>query len=251
MAISEEELIAIVSDALNEFYRRRIAKLSTLKLRHTLRRKNPYLFHAIGAADASEIVEMILSAFMSSSDEGIFGDAFFEPVAKAVSGGHVSPSEGVDIAIEKERAYSAVAVKSGPSVFNAQSRRRQNQDFQSLRNRLYRLQKHFEAIVGYAYGRKISEPNESKIFRELSGQAFWAVLTGEKDFYIRIIEAMKSKPQEHKVQYQEEWIKAKNRFVAEFTQEFCLPSGEIDWRKIVEFNSGCKDIKGVMEDRSG
>ena len=87
MAIPEEELVAVVSAALDEFYRRRISKPSTLELRQTLRRKNPYLFHAIGAEDASEIVEMILSAYMSSSDEGIFGDAFFEPVAKAVSGG--------------------------------------------------------------------------------------------------------------------------------------------------------------------
>ena len=109
------------------------------------------------------------------------------------------------------------------------------------------MQKHFEAIVGYAYGRKVSEANESKVFRELSGQAFWAVLTGEEAFYLRIIGAMKAKPLEHKAQYQEEWVKAKNRFVAEFTQEFCLPSGEIDWRKIVQLNSGCANVKDLVE----
>ena len=73
------ELEALIRKSLDEFYRRRLQKLSTLKLGDTLRKKNPYLFRAMGIQNAAEIVEGILQAYMSSSDEGIFGDVFFEP----------------------------------------------------------------------------------------------------------------------------------------------------------------------------
>lgn len=230
----------VVRTCLDDFYRRRIQILSTLQLEKALKRKNPYLFRAIGMQDAAEIVEHLLSAYTSSSDEGIFGDAFVEPLAKKVSGGVISPSEGVDIAIEDERTYRAVAVKSGPSVFNSQSRRRQIQDFEALRSRMNKLRKHFDAVVGYGYGTKNSPANSSKVFRELAGQDFWAEITGDKDFYIHIITAMELEPLRHKEEYLRERDKAKNRFVKDFVDQFCRDDGSIDWEKILIMNSGSK-----------
>lgn len=241
MAIIMNDLEKIVSDALDEFYRRRIDKLSKLKLIATLKKKNPYLFRAIGMQDASEIVENLLAAYMSSSDEGIFGDAFFEPVAKHACGGCISPTEGVDIAIDSETKYTAIAVKSGPAVFNAQSKKKQEENFKSLQSRLQKTQKHFEAIVGYCYGRKQSAATGKKMFNEMSGQILWKRLTGDEDFYLKIIWAMKNKPLEHKQQYIEEWIKAKNRFTREFLDDFCMLSGEINWDKILKLNSGAPE----------
>lgn len=238
--MKKDLLISSVQTRLNEFYVRRIAKLSTLDLKNTLRRKNPYLFKAVGLLDANEVIERLLNDFMSSSDETIFGDAFFEPLAKDLGEGTPSPSEGVDVVVETPKAYKAIAVKSGPSVFNAQSRRRQNQDFQALRSRMMKLQKHFEAVVGYSYGKRISPPNENKIFTELAGQAFWAELTGETDCYIQIIEAMQDLPIRHKDRFNEEWAKAKNRFAKEFITDFCDDDGTINWNKLLEFNSGSK-----------
>ncbi|MBI5701177.1 hypothetical protein HZC34_04950 [Candidatus Saganbacteria bacterium] len=103
MKTTNAGLQKLIVQCLNDFYNRRMNRLNTLKLKHVLRRKNPYLYKALGNQNATEIIEEILSAYLSSSDEGIFGDAFFEPIAKAVSGGIVSPSEGVDIAIETKK----------------------------------------------------------------------------------------------------------------------------------------------------
>lgn len=235
--ISSDLLENKISELLDNFYERRIAKISELKLKSTLKRKNPYLYRAIGMEKASDVVESLLMAFMSSSDEGIFGDAFFEPLAQYVSGGVVSPSEGVDVAIETLTSYKAIAVKSGPSVFNSQSKKRQAQDFKSLRNRLAKLHKHFDPIVGYSYGNK-QQRNPNADFRELAGQAFWAELTGESDFYLRIIRLMKDKPQRHLPKFRSAWGAAVNRFTMEFIQEFCNDDGSIDWEKLVLFNSG-------------
>jgi hypothetical protein len=71
------ELEDTIRQSLDEFYKRRIRKLSELQLKEVLRKKNPYLLHATGIGKASEIVEEVLRAYMSSSDESIFGDAFF------------------------------------------------------------------------------------------------------------------------------------------------------------------------------
>lgn len=236
--MKSQELDLLVGQLLDDFYTRRINKLSGLKLRDAVKKKNPYLFKAIGIQTASEIVEQLLTAYMSSSDEGIFGDAFFEPLAKAISGGKVSPSEGVDISLETKTAYTAIAVKSGPSVFNAQSKRRQNQEFQALRSRLLKLQKKFDALVGYCYGNKKTKTTGAWIFRELAGQAFWEEVTGDSGFYLKIVDAMKERPKLHKDTFQEEWGKAINRFTRDFTNDYCDKNGAIDWHALVKFNSG-------------
>lgn len=238
MSISENELEKIVGECLDEFYKRRLLKLNGLKLKDTLKRKNPYLFRAIGTEKAQDIVEGLLSAYMSSSDETTFGNSFFEPLAKKVSGGVVSPSEGVDVAIESERRYVAIAVKSGTSIFNADSRKRQVQNFESLRKRMLKLQKSFEPLVGYCYGNKKTKIASTSTFKELAGQAFWEEMTGDPDFYLKIIRVMKSRPAIHKVEFLEAWSKAVNRFTHDFYEEFCAEDGGIKWDVLTEFNSG-------------
>ncbi len=226
-----------IAELLDVFYSRRIEKIQTLQLNEALLRKNPYLFKAMGVQKAGEIVEGLLSAFMSSSDEGIFGDAFFEPLAKFVSGGVVAPSEGVDVAIEDDSTYKAIAVKSGPSVFNAQSKKRQEEEFGKLQKRLFKLGKKFDPVVGYSYGRKQQSQNSKTPFRELAGQVFWEEITGDPDFYLKIVRLMKDKPQEHLLDYNLAWDAAVNRFTREFTNNFCFEDGTINWDKLVHFNS--------------
>jgi len=159
-------------------------------------------------------------------------------LAKAVCRGNVAPTQGVDIVVETATSYKAIAVKSGPSVFNAQSKRRQNQDFQALKSRLLKLQKHFDAVAGYCYGTKNPRPSDTLVFRELAGQAFWEELTGDARFYIRIMEAMKSRPSVHKAQFNSEWTKAVNRFARDFTRDYCFDDGSINWHTLLEMNSG-------------
>lgn len=240
MALTDVELEQIVGDLLDEFYRRRIQKLDKLELKDALKRKNPYLFRAVGFQKAGDIVEALLQAYMSSSDEGIFGDAFFEPLAKRVSGGTVAAAEGIDVMIEDERRILAVAVKSGPAVFNAQSKRRQDQEFKSLRSRLFKTQRQFDALVGYCYGKKVAAPSGERIFREASGQALWQELTGAETFYLRILRVMRDRPLQHKVTFDEAWAAAVNRFTAAFISEFCHADGSINWEALLTFNSGTR-----------
>lgn len=238
-----DEIESLIKKCLDDFYCRRLSKLQDLKLGDTLKKKNPYLLKAIGVQNASEIVGRLLEAYMSSSEETIFGDAFFEPIAKIVSGGIVAPSEGIDVAIETDRVYKAISVKSGPNIFNASQAKRMDDEFRELRSRLQKLQKQFDALLGHGYGRKTGEPTSKRMYRIRSGQALWEELTGEPDFYLEIIRLMRDYPIRHRVCYQEEWTKAVNRFTKSFLEEFSTDDGGIDWERLVRFNSGKEAMK--------
>ena len=72
-----KELEALIAKCLQDFYIQRLQILKDLKLRYFLRRKNPYLFKAVGIQNAHEIILRVLTDYLSSSDETIFGEAFF------------------------------------------------------------------------------------------------------------------------------------------------------------------------------
>ncbi|MBI4295475.1 MAG: cytoplasmic protein [Chloroflexi bacterium] len=235
-----KQLEALISECLRDFYERRLQKLNKLKLRSFLSRKNPYLFRALGIQKAPEIIERVLGDYLSASDETMFGDAFFEPIARIASGGKVSDAEGVDFVLESPQRITAVALKSGPNPYNASQKKRQTQEFLAVRNRLYKMQKQFDPVLGHAYGRRKSEPTKDRVYRDSSGQAFWAEITGDPDFYLKLIRLMKDTPSKHRKEYSSAWDAAINRFTAEFVRDFCFKDGSIDWEKLVHFVSAEK-----------
>jgi hypothetical protein len=238
-----EKLEREIAGCLESFYNSRLQGLEKLSLKKVLSKKNPYLYRALGIEKASEIVEQNLAAFVISSDETIFGNCFFEPLARFASGGKVSDAEGVDFTVESADRYLAVAVKSGPNWGNRDQHKRQSTNFDALRNRLYKIQKQFDPLVGQAYGRQGSEPTENSRFRRRSGQAFWEEITGDADFYLKLIRLMKDVPAKNRPKYRALWDQAVNRFTAEFIKDFCGPKGAIDWEKLVNFTSSTKAPK--------
>ena len=127
----EQAVIQAIASALETFYGTLIEKIDGLNIQKVMKRKNPYLYRAKAMQSATEIVDSVLTAFVSSSEETIFGNCFFEPIAIAASGGNKALAEGIDIMIQNNETntISAIAVKSGPSVFNADSKKRQEQNF--------------------------------------------------------------------------------------------------------------------------
>ncbi len=236
---NDENLVNAIARALDEFYSSLIKKADNLNIKTIMKRKNPYLFRAKSMNSASEIVDALLSAFISSSEETIFGNVFFEPIATVASNGKKALAEGIDIMIERDDTIYAIAVKSGTSVFNADSRRKQEQNFMAARKLAQQAKKRFVPIVGYGYGKKkTSSHGIPKFYEELAGKAFWTELTGDEDFYKKLIRYMDRLPEKYVEEFNVAYQKASNRLVREFTQEFCYEDGSIDWETLVEFNSG-------------
>ncbi len=226
-----------IARCLERFYESRLEGLGKLSLQKVLSKKNPYLYRALGVEKAAEIVEQILTAYVGSSDETIFGNTFFEPIAILASGAKVAESEGVDFTVETKDRFLAVAVKSGPNWGNADQHKRQSTNFDALRKRLYKIQKQFDPLCGQAYGKQSSEPTDNSRFRRRSGQAFWEEITGDSDFYLKLVRLMKDIPAKNRPKYRKLWDQAVNRFTANFITDFCRASGEIDWEKLVAFTS--------------
>ena len=223
---NEDAIVEAIATALDNFYTNLIGSIDKLNIKKVMKRKNPYLFRAKAMNGAAQIIDAILAAFVSSSEETIFGNVFFEPIATAAAQGQKALAEGVDIMVERDNTIYAIAVKSGTSVFNADSRKKQ-------------AKKRFVPIVGYGYGKKkTSNRGLPKFYMELAGKDFWTELTGDEEFYIKLIRFMDKLPEKYVEEFDASYQKAANRLVREFTQEFCFEDGSIDWEKLVKFNSG-------------
>ena len=234
----ENEVYKAVGEALTTFYTSLSKTLETIDLDKILKRKNPYLYRAKGISSAGQIVDGILSAYVSSSEETIFGNSFFETIAIVLSGGQKAVTEGIDITVDKDNTIYSIAVKSGTSVFNADSRKRQEQNFQSAQKRAQQAHKAFFPVVGYGYGKKKSVKGKEKFYQELAGKDFWEWFTGDPTFYTKIITYMGTRPDEYAKAFEDAYANAENRMVRDFTIKFCKEDGSIDWDKLIVFNSG-------------
>jgi hypothetical protein len=241
MPITDQDLNSKVKELLNIIYEKRIANLSNLQLRRVLLKKNPYMYRAIGSGDAKDLVKLLLDATISSSDETIFGNEFFEPLAVWVAShsgmpgavARASSAEGADLDVEFPDQYRMYAIKSGKAVFNADSWKRQLTNFSAARLRLAKTKKHFDPVIGYGYGRSTSKRDA----REVAGQAFWEEISGEPNFYLRIIRAMDTGSVERQSHFLTEYDKAATRFLNELLANFANEEGSLDWERLLEYNS--------------
>lgn len=243
--IAKKSLEKEVGRLLAVLYGKRFAALDKLSLSRLLN-KNPYLYRALGFSDSSEFMMQLMVAFISSSDETIFGNDFLEPLAifaarhanehgdieRTVT---VGAGAGQDIAIETATSYLAISVKSGKNIFNSQSTKGQSAESTALTSRLKKLNKSIRSIIGYGYGRKLQR--KASQHEKFAGQSFWRLLTGESDFYLRLSAAMETFAGEHGAAYKATFELKHQQLLREFMIDYVDEAGHILWQKVVAFNS--------------
>ena len=79
-------------------------------------------------------------------------------------------------------------------------------------------------------------------------QAFHKEQAGDPNFYIRLISLMGNYASQHRLEFEQEWDKALNRFERDFLNNFGNPDGSIDWEKLVRFNSGKDKVAWISSD---
>jgi len=111
-----------VEKNIGAFHKSRLETVKSIKLKEVLKSKNPYLFKAKNVSSASEIVEGILNAYLSSSEEGIFGN-WLERLAifinDSVYNGRKAGIPGIDLDFDNDGNRYLVSIKSGPKWGNA------------------------------------------------------------------------------------------------------------------------------------
>lgn len=234
-----------VNSNIVHFHQRRIASLEVLELGRLLQ-KNPYLFKAKHITTASELIESLLEAFLSSSEEKHFGD-FLEGLAVFVAGetcgGHKSAAQGVDLEFINKDIHYVVSIKSGPNWGNSSQHSKLAQD---LRDAVIRIQQsrvalRVQPVLGICYGKTRTSYVKAG-YLKIVGQNFWYLISEDQNLYTDIIEPVGHRAKEHNEAFCVERGRVINRFTGQFIERFCDADGAIDWARFVAFNSGNYDL---------
>jgi len=236
-----DDVRTYVNENIVDFHQRKLKSLEELKLEKLLT-KNPYLLRAKNLVTPQSLIDDLLSAFLSSSEEKLFGD-FLEGlavfVAEQTSGGHKSTAQGVDLEFFNNNTHYVVSIKSGPSWGNSSQQDKLEQDLKTAVARL--KQSHHtlnvQPVLGICYGK--TKTSFIRGYMKIVGQNFWYLISENPNLYIDIIEPVGHRAEEHNNNFAEEKSKIISRFTIEIGNKFFHSStGEVDWMKLTQFNSG-------------
>jgi hypothetical protein len=239
--LDRQAVFDFVNVEIVKFHNARLDRLARISLTEVLRKKNPYLFRAKNMLTAGDLVRAILDAFLSSSEEKLFGD-FLESLAVFISGqtcdGKKSTAEGLDLEFDQAGTRYLISIKSGPNWGNSSQVRRLEENFK--RAVVVQRQAHsgltIQPVLGICYGR--SATSDRGVYLRIMGQSFWYLLSGDPDLYVDIIEPIGHRAKEHNDAFDEARAALENRFTQELIDSFCDAHYRIDWPRLVAFNSG-------------
>lgn len=240
------DVVKYVEENIDTFHQKRIAGLKDLKLKKVLSKKNPYLFKAKYVLTAQDIIKSLTDAFISSQEETIFGD-WLEGLAifinEKVYNGRKSGIIGIDLEFDKDNTRYIVTIKSGPNWGNSSQIAKLVADFKTAKKtlRTSNSQLNIIAVNGCCYGRD-NQPDKGDYFK-YCGQKFWEFMSGDTDFYTKIVEPLGHQAKERNDDFMQSYSQMINKFTKEFADTFCKNDGSIDWKKLVRFNSAITDVK--------
>lgn len=248
-SLDMSEVCEFVNENIVDFHNRRIYSLESLGLKKLLK-KNPYLFKAKNITTANELITGLLDAFLSSSEEKLFGD-FLEELAVFIVGktynGHKSTAPGVDLEFFKNDIHYIVSIKSGTNWGNSSQHKKLRED---LTNAVKRIKQshhasNVQSVLGICYGK--TRTAYLRGYRKVVGQNFWYLISDNTELYKDIIEPIGYRAKEHNETFYREKSRVVNRFSKSFLDNYCNENGDINWDKLVEFNSGNLDLDIVKQ----
>lgn len=239
-----QDVVKYVEDNIGDFHKRRLDKVRAIQLKDVLKSKNPYLFKAKNVTKANEIIESILNAYISSSEEGVFG-GWLERLAifinDSVFHGRKAGISGIDLDFDKDGKRYLVAIKSGPNWGNGGEVEKLIDQFNTARKRLSTSGAIVNVVCvnGCCYG-KTREKYEYKAngnYYKFCGQRFWELISGDKHLYTELIIPLGHEAEEKNFEFKESYGSLVNRLTKEFLEDFCNLDGSINWNKLIVFNS--------------
>ncbi len=247
-SLNLEKVCDYVNENIVEFHNHRIKLLEELNL-DTILKKNPYLFRAKNIVTANDLISGLLEAFLSSSEEKLFGDFLEELaifVAEMTCEGHKSTAPGIDLEFLNKNVKYIVSIKSGPSWGNSSQQDKLEQDFKNAIARL-KLSKrgiNIQPVLGICYGK--TKTSYIRGYLKVVGQNFWYLISENINLYTDIIEPVGYRAKEHNDTFLSAKANVVNRFTKDFVDRFCDEKGGINWISLVKFNSGNFDLSRFL-----
>jgi hypothetical protein len=144
--------------------------------------------------------------------------------------------EGIDLEFLKNGNYYIIEIKSGSNWGNNSQIKKMKDNFKNAEKTLLKQNATLKvlAVNGCCYGIE-NQPNKEG-YQKLCGQEFWQLISDSATVYTDIIEPLGHQAKEKNEEFLKAYAKVVNQFNLNFAQEFC-DDGEINWKRIVEFNS--------------
>jgi site-specific DNA-methyltransferase (cytosine-N4-specific) len=233
------------ANVITPFYNVRYEKLSSLRLKDVLKRKNPYLFKAKNIELAADLVKGIVDAYLSSQEEGIFGnllEGFAIYVSQSLYGGFKSNLKSIDLEFEREKQYFMVGIKSGTNWGNADQISAMRNNFKINRAILRErgVDKNIVAVNGCIYGKDNSpfkkHADSEKEYYKYAGQDFWNFISDDDNLYREIIVPIDAEAKQKDEVFKKAYYAKVNEMTQDFMENF-MTDNQIDWLKLIDFVS--------------
>jgi hypothetical protein len=201
---------------------------------------NPYLLSYSAFAPASTIVRHLIDGYILLN-EAICLDNLLKNLAIFINqkfySGWKSGIKGIDLEFDRDSIRYIVSIKSGPNWGNSSQIEKMINNFDTAKKTLRTGNSHLNIICinGCCYG-KDNNPDKGSYYK-YCGQAFWEFIGGNENIYTDIIEPLGHKAKERNDDYMVKYSQMVNKFTKEFIELFCDNNGNIDWNKLVKFNS--------------
>ena len=143
------------------------------------RRKNPFLYRLRGSENAVELADTIISAYISSSEETMFGTVMGKiaaVVCKYGKGGWSSGIAKIDLEYDEDGQRKIVQVKSGPNWGNSSQHGALRAAFTKATQTLRQSDLLVVCIEGISYGK--TERRDLGTHIRYTGDAFWEEISG-------------------------------------------------------------------------
>lgn len=246
-----EELQTFISEGIiTPFYDIRLQKLNELTFSNIMRRKNPYLFKAKNIQTAEELVRYVLDAFLSSQEETIFGSLMEELaifVCKRVYGGYKAEQgkfRSIDLIFQRDGKTYIVSIKSGPNWGNSDQINRMKGNFKEAKRVLKKERSNTKiiAVNGCIYGKdnksyKVDVLDREKSYYKFCGQEFWDLVSGDKEFYQRIVIPIDKEARKRDENFRNTYSAKINELTKDFSENYLTDDGYINWKKLIDFVS--------------
>ncbi|MBD2202589.1 DNA methylase [Calothrix sp. FACHB-1219] len=242
----------LIQQVLTPFYDKRFEKLSKLKLKDVIKRKNPYLFKAKNIELAQDLVASIITAFLSSQEETIFGnllEGFAIHISQSLYGGFKSKLNSVDLEFQRNETYYIVGIKSGNNWGNSDQISKMKDNFKKAKQLLIKqgITSNIVAINGCMYGKDSNPLKEDlkdpdKTYFKYAGQEFWEFISGDANLYQEMIVPIGEEAKKKDEIFQSTLNAKVNEMTFEFIQYFTI-NGHIDWIRLVDYVSKKGDFK--------
>src|SRR3989338_898449 len=238
---SLKEIAEYIEKNIYIFHDSRINCLQNTDLKDLLKRKNPYLFRAKNILTAQELVSAFLEARLSSSEEEIFG-RFLEDLAIFVAHKFLnatkSATQGIDFEYTTGNIRYLFIIKSGLNWGNSSQWKALERDVSTAIKILHQSRsiKHVQPFLGVCYGNAKTTTKKGAI-KQICGQAFWAMISGNTELYKEIIIPLGHNAKERNEEFNKRKAEIINVFTREVLNNYCDSSGKLDWKKIVELSS--------------